>query len=191
LHLTNFHGVFASHAKARAEVLPKLAAARRSYNVFNIGDGANQVPAQSATLSVPLRGDEYLRAMDVIRATAKKFADEHHQFQNGPISMRFVKASNALLGDPEDVCKFEIIFEGNDEHAQKLAKQMTRAYYDALYAALGKDVRVHFGQLTPEDVTGARVRESYPGFDAFDRVRRSLDPGGVMMNSFQERLFGG
>jgi hypothetical protein len=28
LHLTNFHGVFASHAKARAEVLPKFAAAR-------------------------------------------------------------------------------------------------------------------------------------------------------------------
>ena len=47
---------------------------QRSYNVFNIGDGANQLPSQSATLSVPIRGDEYLKAMDIMRSVAARFA---------------------------------------------------------------------------------------------------------------------
>jgi len=99
----------------------------RSYNVFNVGDGVNQLPAQSATLSVPLAGDEYLEAMAIIRRVAQEFAQKHHQYQSGPISMRFVKASRASLGDPVDVCKFELIFSGNERDDQQLAQTLTNA----------------------------------------------------------------
>jgi FAD/FMN-containing dehydrogenase len=164
---------------------------QRSYNVFNIGDGANRIPAQSATLSVPLRGDAYLRAMGVLRRVAREFATEHRRFQTGPISIRFVKGSKALLGDPEDVAKFEIIFAGNGKRAQALSRQLVWRQYQALYREFGADVRFHFGQLVPpefEAVAKERIRESYPGHAAFERERRRFDPRGRFMNEWQRAI---
>lgn len=164
---------------------------QRSYNVFNIGDGANRIPAQSATLSVPLRGDAYLRAMGVLRQVARDFAAEHGQFQTGPISIRFVKGSKALLGDPEDVAKFEIIFAGNGKRAQALSRQLVWRQYQALYRELGADVRFHWGQLVPEEfdaVARDRIRESYPNHATFEAQRRRFDPRGRFMNPWQRAI---
>ncbi|PZR04168.1 MAG: hypothetical protein DI536_34765 [Archangium gephyra] len=163
----------------------------RSYTVFNIGDGANQLPAQSATISVPIAHDQYLEAMDVLRQTAKQYAAEHGQYQTGPISLRFVKGSKALLGDPVDVCKFEIIFSGNDKADQAHAKALTAAYTKALAAKFGNDVRFHFGQLAPEGFDSkARLNATLPGFGKFQDVRRQFDPSGRMLNAWQEQMFG-
>jgi len=165
---------------------------QRSYNVFNIGDGANHLPAQSATLSVPLRGDTYLKAMDIMRRTADQFAKEHGQYQTGPISLRFVKGSRASLGDPEDVCKFELIFSGNGAEDQKLAKALTEKYYAALHRELGNDVRFHWGQIPPESGQSPQtLRAAYPRFDEFNRIRKQFDPDGKMLNGWQKELFGG
>jgi len=163
----------------------------RSYTVFNIGDGANELPAQSATISVPLKNDEYLDAMNVLRDTAKQYAAEHGQYQTGPISLRFVKASKALLGDPVDVCKFEIIFSGNDKADQQHAKELTAAYAKALTAKFGNDVRFHFGQLAPEGLDNeARLEATLPGFEKFQEVRKQFDPTGRMLNAWQQQMFG-
>ncbi len=165
---------------------------QRSYNVFNIGDGANLMAAQSATLSVPLRDDEYLKAMDIMRRTAAEFSREHGQYQTGPISLRFVKGSRASLGDPEDVCKFELIFSGNGAEDQALAKALTEKYYAALYAELGDDVRFHFGQLPPESGQSTeRLRAAYPRFDEFNAIREQFDPEGRMLNDWQRAMFEG
>ena len=203
----HLHSVVAAANDVAIELLPKLAPklvdglldamvdkngfVGRSYNVFNIGDGPNQLPAQSATLSVPLQGDAYLEAMQIIRATAQDFAAKHGQYQTGPISMRFVKGSAALLGDPVDVCKFEIIFSGNERDDQALARQLTAAYDAALRARFGPEVRVHFGQLQPNETDGpARLKASFPAFERFDAIRRTFDPEGRMLNAWQKRLFG-
>lgn len=165
---------------------------QRSYNVFNIGDGANHVPAQSATLSVPLRGDMYLKALDIMRDTATKFSKENNQWQTGPISVRFVKGSRASLGDPEDVAKFEIIFSGNGPEDQKLAQQLTNKYYDALKAQLGSDVRFHWGQIAPANAQSKKeLQAAYPRFGEFDAIRRSFDPEGRMLNPWQQKMFEG
>ncbi|MDX2012289.1 MAG: FAD-binding protein [Myxococcaceae bacterium] len=204
---THLHGVVSALNDVALEVAPKMAVksvdsllsmmvdpdgyVARSYNVFNIGDGPNQLPAQSATLSVPLEGDQYLEAMSIIRDTARKFAEEKGQYQTGPISLRFVKGSTALLGDPVDVCKFEIIFSGNDKGDQRLARELTQAYDTALRARFGPGVRVHFGQLQPNETDGPeRLKASFPGFERFEAVRRSFDPTGRMLNAWQKRLFG-
>ncbi len=162
----------------------------RSYTVFNIGDGANQLPAQSATVSVPIEGDQYLEAMNILRETAKAYAAEHGEYQTGPISLRFVKGSKALLGDPVDVAKFELIFSGNDKADQRHAKALTDAYTKALTARFGDGVRFHFGQLAPEGLdTPERLKAAFPGFEAFQAARRSLDPQGRMLNAWQEQMF--
>jgi hypothetical protein len=164
---------------------------QRSYNVFNIGDGANRIPAQSATLSVPLRGDAYLRAMGVLRQVQREFAAEHKQFQTGPISIRFVKGSPALLGDPEDVAKFEIIFAGNGKRAQTLSRELVWRQYQALHRTFGADVRFHFGQLMPEEFTPVardRIRDSFPAHATFETQRKKFDPRGRFMNRWQRDI---
>jgi hypothetical protein len=149
------------------------------------------LPAQSATLSVPLRGDLYLKALDIMRETAAKFSKENNQWQTGPISVRFVKGSRASLGDPEDVAKFELIFSGNGPEDQKLARALTNKYYDALRAQLGSDVHFHWGQIAPDAAQSREaLKAAYPRFEEFDAIRKSFDPEGRMLNAWQEKLFG-
>jgi D-arabinono-1,4-lactone oxidase len=172
--------------------LPDPQYTNRSYKVFNIGDAPNQIPALSATLSVPLRDDQYLEAMDVMRQTAQRRADEHRQYMTGPISLRFVRGSEAFLADPENVCKFEIIFGGDAAEIRQFASTLTWEFYQALYSRFHGDVRLHWGQLTPAEfvaVAPQRLRESYPRFDAWLHIRDLLDPKRRFENSWQERMF--
>ena len=167
---------------------------QRSYNVFNIGEGANLIPAQSSTLSVPLRDDAWLEAADIIRATARELASSRRQYQTGPISLRFVRGSALHLADPDDVCKFEIIFGGDTRPVHDLAHAVVQAYYEALYQRFGAEVRFHWGQIIPRGTleqpgtTGHRIRESYPRYDAWRAVRDRLDPSGRGLNAWQRGL---
>jgi L-gulono-1,4-lactone dehydrogenase len=160
---------------------------QRSYNVFHIGDGANAIPALSSTMFVPLKGDTYLKAVDILQRTAKEFAAETGKYQTGPISMRFVKGSEALMapGKGEDVCSFELIFAGGTPHAE----QMTRRYYEALKRELGSDVTFHWGQLNPGQ-SADDVKAAYPGAESFKRVRRDMDPSGMFLGEEQQKFFG-
>ncbi len=159
--------------------LPDPVYFQRSYNVFNIGWAANSVPAQSADISVPLRGDKYLRAMEILSQTAKNYARDTNKYQTAPISMRFVKGSRAILGDPEDVCKFEILFSGDDQASRDLAKEMVTVYYRALEKEFGAEARFHWGQLIPQEVIATyrkHIPASFPRYGAYKRVRDELDP---------------
>lgn len=167
---------------------------QRSYKVFNVGEGANSIPAQSGTCSVPLRDDLWLQAVGVIRDVARSAARERKEYQTGPISLRFVRGSRILLADPVDVCKFELIFGGDNERVRALAERQVRQYYLALCARFGADVRLHWGQLIPKDTletpgpSGSRVRACYPRYDDWRRQRDALDPKGRGLNPWQERL---
>src|SRR5207237_132374 len=81
----------------------------RSYNVFNIG-AANGVDAYAEEIAFPLRGDQWMRAVDAMLAKAQEFKDRGW-VHTGPISLRFVKKSNGTLApQQEDCCMAEIIF---------------------------------------------------------------------------------
>ena len=86
----------------------------------------------------------------------------------------------------------EIIFSGNDPKDQKLAKDLTNAYYEALHQQLGSDVRFHWGQLAPDAATTPEaLKAAYPRFDEFNKIRQQFDPTGKMMNAWQQQMFGG
>jgi len=157
----------------------------RSYNVFNIGQGQNSIPALSSEPSVPLRDDLYLQALDVILQQAAAFAREgkHH---TGPLSMRFVARSGALLADPEDVCRFEIIFTAGTRYAASLM----RAYEDALWVRFAGDVRLHWGQINNLNATTrSRLGQMFPRVEDWKRLRREYDPDGIFLNEWQRDLF--
>jgi len=166
------------------KILPDETYVQRSYNVFNIGDGANGIPALASTIFVPLRDDLYLQALDVFKETAARFADDN-KYQTGPLSLRFVKGSQAALGIDEDVASFEIIFAEGTPHAA----EMTAAYYQALRARLGDDVTYHWGQFSP-GLSAAAVSSSFAGVDSFQKLRQAFDPTNRFLNATQERLFG-
>jgi hypothetical protein len=168
---------------------------QRSYHVFNVGEGANMIPAQSGTISIPLRDDLWLDAIDTIKAVAQREASQRNHYQTGPISLRFVRGSRIMLADPEDVCKFEFIFGGDSDDVNALTHDLMRAYYTSLYNGLGSDVRFHWGQVIPDgtiEVPGSsgqhRVRESYPRYDDWRRIRDQLDPAGRGLNAWQVRV---
>jgi hypothetical protein len=157
---------------------------QRSYNVFNIGDATNQLPSLSATMSVPLRADLWLNALDIIRQTSEALL-QHGVVESAPIALRFVAGSTALLADPEAVCKFEFIFGGNDEWTQQKSSTLIAAHYQALRSKLGNDVHLHFGQLIPTgtmdqpDADGKLPIElAFPRYGTWRNLRHELDPAG-------------
>ena len=158
----------------------------RSYNVFNIGDGQNRIPALSSEPSVPIADDQYLEALDLILAEAAAAA-ERDEMHTGPISLRFVRGNSALLADPVDVCRSELIFTAGTEHAPPLM----RTYEDLLYERFGGAARPHWGQINHLNKrTAERLSEMYPELDRWKAIRRQFDPAGVFLNPWQEELFG-
>jgi hypothetical protein len=157
----------------------------RSYNVFNIGQGQNDIPALSSEPTVPLRDDLYLQALDVILEKAAEFAKQG-KYHTGPLSMRFVAGSPAMLADPEDVCRFEIIFTGGSKHAPA----MMRAYEDALFQRFRGDVRPHWGQINNlSRATVRRLPVMFPRLAEWQAQRKAYDPDGVFLNEWQRGLF--
>ncbi len=156
---------------------------QRSYRVFNIGDGQNAIPNRTASVEVPLRDDLYLKALDTIRRVAWEEAP-HGLYQTGPISMRFVRGSRAMLGNPEDVCSFELIFVRHTRWSDELI----HAYDEALRRDLGEaNVRFHWGQLMP-GATKARILANFPRYEKWRRIRDELDPSGRFVNAYQETI---
>lgn len=64
-----------------------------------------------------------------------------------------------------------------------------KEYFDAIEAVLKKyDGRPHWGKM--HNMTAEECAERYPKWQDFQRVRQQLDPKGMFMNPYLERLFG-
>ena len=154
----------------------------RSFNVFNVGDGTNQIPALAASIYIPIASDDYLKALDMIRDAATKFSKRRKRYQTGPASMRFVKATKAMLGCDVDICSFEFIFTASSTYAL----EMVEAYETALRDGLGSEkVKVHWGQLVG---TGLHRGEGYKEYPKWRKLRDEMDPKGVFLSEWQERI---
>lgn len=167
---------------------------QKSYKVFNIGKEANLLPALSSTISVPLDGDAWLRATDIIAKVAKLHL-EKGIVETAPIAMRFVAKSSAPLADPDHNCKFELIFGGNDKDTNDRANILIKAYYDALRAELGDGVRFHFGQMIPEGTLDTKngagdlpMKASYPNYARWRARRDELDPLGRGLTPWLQKI---
>ena len=151
----------------------------RSFNVFNFGQGISRIPALAGTIFIPLENDIYLDALDIVFAVAKRFA-ARKLYETAPISMRFVKATKALIGCPKDYCAFEFIFTASTTYAQ----DMFEAYVKALREKFGGEVRLHWGQMLP-DFDPEQIRAMYSRYDIWRGVRDELDPQERFLNEWQ------
>jgi FAD/FMN-containing dehydrogenase len=153
----------------------------KSYRVFNIGR-ANHVPAYSAEIGVPVDDQgRHLEAIDRIFAIAKRHARLGTVFQTSPLALRFVAPSPAPLSmmHGRRTMMIELIMLKRTQGGMELLAD----YEDALYELEG---RPHWGQvntLTPE-----RVRELYPGLDAWLEVHDRLNSSGVFDSAFSKRV---
>ena len=154
----------------------------RSFNVFNVGDGTNKIPALAASIYIPIASDDYLKALDLIRAAAAQFSKRRNRYETGPASMRFVKGTKAMLGCDVDVCSFEFIFTATTAYAL----EMVEAYEAALRDGLGPEkVKMHWGQLVGKGLERGKAYKEYP---KWRHLRDEMDPKGILLSEWQETV---
>lgn len=168
----------------------------RSYNVFNIGEAQNMVPAMSSTIAVPLQDDMWLEALDIVSHTLRNLKNKKKIVQTGPIALRFVRGSRILLASQQDICQFEFLASGTSDDIHDKALEITRQCYLNLYARFPGKVLLHWGQLIPtgtieEQVSGgiSRLEQSYASYSKWRSVRNSFDPDRRGLNSWQKAIF--
>jgi FAD/FMN-containing dehydrogenase len=179
--MENLPGLAPGMLDSAITTLKKDKYVERSYNVFNVG-AANHVGAFAEEIALPLAGDEYVKALDALMAKAEEYRRKGW-VETSPFSLRFVKASSATLApQQQDSCMVEIIFSKGTSHA----REMARGYEDLLAQYGG---RPHFGQVN--SMNPAKAAAMYGGsLDTFNRVRRALDPAGVMRSAASDAALG-
>jgi hypothetical protein len=154
-----------------------------SYRVFNIGT-ANYLPAYSAEIGVPY--DErglYIQAVERIFEVAARHRELGNTYQSSPISLRFVRASDALMSmmNGRDTMMIELIMLTHTEGGFELLAD----YEEALYPLGG---RPHWGQVNTLTGSDGLIRSMYPRFDDWLAVHRRLNASGVFDGPFSKRV---
>jgi len=152
-----------------------------SYDVLNIG-AANVLPAYSAEIGVPMDG-RHLEAVDRIAQIAEQHRRVGNIFHTAPISLRFVRASDAYLSmmHGRDTMMIELILMTKTEGGFELLA----AYEDALYALGG---RPHWGQVNTLTGSGGLLDEMYPALPQWREVHADLNSSGVFDSPFSKRV---
>lgn len=154
-----------------------------SYRVFNIGT-ANDLPAYSAEIGVPVDERElYNQAVEKIFEVAARHATLGNTYQSSPISLRFVRASNALLSMMygRDTMMIELIMLTHTEGGFELLAD----YEEALYALGG---RPHWGQVNTLTGSDGLIASMYPRLSDWLGVERRLNSSGVFDSPFSKRV---
>ena len=154
-----------------------------SYRVFNIGT-ANYLPAYSAEVGVPV--DErglYIQAVEKIFEVATRHRKLGNSYQSSPISLRFVRASDALLSmmNGHDTMMIELIMLTHTEGGFELLAD----YEEALYALSG---RPHWGQVNTLTGSDGLLESMYPRLQDWLAVHGRLNASGVFDGPFSKRV---
>ena len=101
-----------------------------------------------------------------------------------PLEYRYVKRDDTWLS----------MSSGQEDHAaisiHRTAAADYRPYFDLIEPIFWKyGGRPHWGKV--HSLGAAQLRELYPRFDDFQRVRAELDPAGRMLNAHLRRIFVG
>lgn len=154
-----------------------------SYRVFNIGT-ANDLPAYSAEIGVPVdtRG-LHVQAVETVFKVAWRHRRLGNAYQSSPISLRFVRASDALMSmmNGRDTMMIELIMLTHTEGGFELLAD----YEEALYALGG---RPHWGQVNTLTGSDGLVASMYPRLEEWLTVHRRLNASGVFDSPFSKRI---
>jgi hypothetical protein len=154
-----------------------------SYRVLNIG-AANYLPAYSAEIGVPV--DErglHVQAVERIFEVAARHAELGNAYQSSPISLRFVRASEAPMAmmHGRATMMIELIMLTHTEGGFELLAD----YEEALYVLGG---RPHWGQVNTLTGSHDLIASMYPRFDDWLAVHERLNSSGVFDSPFSKRV---
>ncbi|MDQ3630564.1 MAG: FAD-binding protein [Actinomycetota bacterium] len=153
------------------------------YRVLNLGT-ANLMPAYSMEIGVPVDDEEtHLRAVEEVLRVAAQRQKLGKVYTTSPISLRFVKASHALMSmmNGRDTMMLELIQLTRTEGGFELLA----AYEEALYRVGG---RPHWGQYNTLTGSHDLMRSMYPRYEDWLAVRKQLNASGVFDSPFTKRV---
>ncbi len=165
----------------RRAILHKALAANEGENVVGISwqllASPRNVPFKEMEYHLPVAG-----ALDVFdQLVARIEAERPDVFF--PIEMRMTAGDEAMLspfqGSPRISIAVHAYFEDDHDWFFSLAEPLLRA-------AGG---RPHWGKL--HSLSASELRGLYPEFDAFNAIRRELDPTGKFLSPYLKDLLGG
>jgi hypothetical protein len=154
-----------------------------SYRVFNIG-AANYLPAYSCEIGVPV--DErglHLAAVEKIVEVAEQRARLGDVYHSSPISLRFVKGTDAHMSmmQGRDTMMIELIIATHTVGGMELLT----AHENALYTLGG---RPHWGQVNSLTGSNDLVASMYPCYDDWQAIHSQLNASGVFNSPFSKRV---
>jgi len=153
-----------------------------SYKVLNIG-GANQLPAYSMEIGVPMERNLHILAIERIMTIAETHRQIGEVYETAPIAVRFVRGSEAFMSMMygRDTAMLELIMLSETEGGYELLG----VYEEALYELSG---RPHWGQVNYLNGNREFLRALYPMLEEWLMIRRQLDPRGTFDSPFTKRL---
>jgi hypothetical protein len=152
-----------------------------SYRVFNIG-AANYLPAYSAEIGVPV--DELgLHAVERIVQVAGRRRSQGDVYHSSPISLRFVKATDAYMSmmQGRDTMMIELIMATHTVGGMELLA----AHEQALYGLQG---RPHWGQINTLTGSHGLVQGMYARYDDWQDLHAELNSSRVFDSPFSKRV---
>jgi L-gulono-1,4-lactone dehydrogenase len=153
-----------------------------SYRVFNIG-AANYLPAYSCEIGVPADEHRLNLAVEKIVEVAGQRRRLGNVFHSSPISLRFVKASDAYMSmmHGRDTVMIELIMATRTVGGMELLA----AHEDALYELGG---RPHWGQVNSLTGSHGLVAAMYPRYQDWQEIHVQLNASGVFDSPFSKRV---
>ena len=153
----------------------------KSYKVLNLGT-ANNISAYSAEIAFPMKDNVYIHAVEKMFEIADMMKQLGNLYHTSPISLRFVKASDAYLSmqNGQNTCMVEIPVVNGTYGGFELLQQYERAMYEF-------KGRPHWGQVN--HITGSNdlIKKMYPDYNKWINVYRQLNTKGTFDNQFTDR----
>jgi hypothetical protein len=154
-----------------------------SYRVLNIGT-ANLLPAYSCEIGVPIDEEErHIKAVERIIEVAAERRRLGNVYQGSPISLRFVKASDAYMSMMNG-CATMMVELIQPTHTEG-GFELLAAYEDALSALGG---RPHWGQVNTLTGSHELLGTMYPAYGQWQDIHRRLNANHVFDSPFSKRV---
>ncbi|KAK3685182.1 FAD-dependent oxidoreductase [Podospora appendiculata] len=159
-----------------------------SPKVFTLGV-ENRMKALALELHFDAR--DTVATIDAILAALADFAKDHLWYLPGPIGVRFIRSSDALIA-PESgrlTCTAELDMLFGTKSAGQLLDAVKKRICDQSELTGDRSVRIHWGLDPLDGTTTGDVRKWYGSrLDRWQEVHAALNTTGMFDNKFSDRI---
>lgn len=154
-----------------------------SYVVFKVLDSELELRAHAIELHFP--AENLVATIDKLMATFQTIADQKNLYVAGPVGIRFVAASDALLAPQTG--RLTATAEMSNIVGIKKGEELLQEVASAMSSA-DRSIRVHWG-LDLDTVTAQDARDWYgSNLDKWLAVYREANANGMFNNMFTDRM---